>query len=258
MSEIVQRSAQPLSPSQGMRSTAQTSFTQRVVTWDDLPAAVRATVPDAMSTQAAAMVDAASRTVRRDRATGQCFTPWIAWRASRQGVTLLRLRSLLAAAGPRTYRPTGQLVTHEIVHYAGADVPRRRRGTVAVPSSVSTHGHDARSTPVQDSAEHALSFLPTAVQLQAHRDVPTCTQGVGEIIQYSHGDLPYRQRVALLRLSDDRALVLVAERECEGVVDDPARFMAGVSWNVTQYLYEIRSAGRAINPGNASGVLRPR
>lgn len=96
-------------------------------------------------------------------------------------------------------------------------------------------------------AAHAWSYLPQPVRTAAEGLVPQPTVWLGELVQVSSEDrFPIKQEVRSLRMSADRAVVIVATRSLTPIrgagVEYHVEQMARVPWLVEQVGLELGDA----------------
>lgn len=222
--------------------------------WSQLPRPIRSSVPDQDASVAACDIDESVRTVRRRRQTHEFYQPVTIWRATRAGISLIRLRRTLRPAGTKSYQPTGELQLDDVDHRPAASNPRLRRGEVTdSPRSAADRGAE----PLVDEVDF-IDYLPGAVRAEVEALVPGPTYRHGNLVQYSTDGKPHRQLLRMIRMREDAAVVVVAERALEFVPTDAGpdrvrRMLATLPWTVARYAYELgprhmSSSGQAGGP----------
>ena len=170
---------------------------------------------------------------------------------------------VVTAVRPLRKRPDGRMAPSGSWQHRGVavhpseDPVRRREGVIRVdPGSPdgATPGVPGPRLPVdQQHAAESCSYLPSAVQQGLLDAVAEPTLWLGALVQWSENDYPVRQQLDCLRLDDRRAVALTARRALPGdrTFRAPAEArdtLAGTSWTVTQYTYELETA-RPANRG---------
>lgn len=251
MTGLVRRSsssaATPKVPvSAGGVSTAGISFDGTSPRWEDLPAHVRAAATIG-GAQAAAEVDTGPLGTVRHRHDAY-WQPWTVWVARRDGIALIRVRRLMTRLEGKKFKPTGELVVGSVEEHAAASPPSRRRATLSAPAGGS-EGDSAMFSPGQSTGDEGLrtlTYLPAVVQQEVLTDVSSPSYSHGCLWElYSGSDLPYRQELAVLRLSGSSAVIVVASKEVDalpvGIGADAAQSrVAARPWDLTRYRYRLR------------------
>lgn len=234
----------------GAQSTASVSFAGAVVTWKDLPArtrrAVRRTSP--------IVAEAVQRDHRTRVEDGRALEYATAWRVHEDAVVLAEVARPIAPAPGGGAHPVGPWEHRSARVWEASGPPRRRRGVVDVADELGPRGGGAGG-PIAIVAEGhgpaatAWGYLPQAVRIAAERLVPEPEVWLGELIQTSSEDrFPLTQNVRALRLSGDRAVVVVATRSLS-----PIRG-AGVEYHVAQMARVprlVEQVGLQLGPGRA-------
>lgn len=236
----------------GAQSTARVAFDGELVTWKDLPAKTRRAVR-----RASLIVAEAVQLDHRPRVEGgRAFEYATGWRVHEDAVVLAEVARPIAPVPTGGSRPVGPWEHRNARLWEAAGPPRRRRGVVDVadelgPGDRGAGGLLAIVASGHGQAATAWSYLPQPVRTAAEGLVPEPAVWLGEITQISSEDrFPVRQDVRSLRMSADRAVVIVATRSLSPIrgagVAYHADQMARVPWLVEQVGLDLGDvSGRA-------------
>lgn len=237
------------------RSAAEVVFAGTYAfTWENLPADVRSAVVDADAPVAACDIDDSEATVRRRRDSGEYFQPVTVWRATRAGVSLIRLRHRLRAAAAKKYTKTGVMDLDAVKFWPAAETPNRRTGVIGDASTSSVGSSDGSSDP---SSGDNLDYLPGPVIGEVRALIPDPIYTHSTFLQYSsHDDRPYRHLLRLLRMDNHQAVVVTAERKADVLptgctVAQAQHAVAALPWTVTRYLYRLAAPQQYDGRGRA-------
>jgi hypothetical protein len=237
----------------GAQSTARVTFDGELVTWKQLPAKTRRAVR-----RSSPIVAEAVQLDHRHRVEGgRAFEYATGWRAYEDAIVLAEVARPVAPAPEGGSRPVGPWEHRSARAWEAAGPPRRRRGVVDVadelgPGERGSGGLLAIVASGHGPAASAWSYLPQAVRIAGERLVPEPVVWFGEIVQNRSADrFPLGQDVRSLRLSADRAVVIVATRSLSpipgaGIAYHVAQ-MARVPWLVEQIGFDLGDvSGRAL------------
>lgn len=231
----------------GAQSTARLAFSGQTIMWRDLPGRTRRAARR-LSTVVAEAVQ--TDDVRLEG--GRKMQYATAWRAYEDAVVLAEVaRPVRLGAGTDESRPgPWEHVGVRVWRVAGP--PRRQRGVVDVADELGAGARAAGGlltiAPTgQGQAAEAWSYLPKAVRAAGERIVPTPAVWLGQLTQRSTEDrFPLRQDVCALRMSAERAVVIVASRELAPIrgatVGYHEQQMARLPWVVEQVGIELAGA----------------
>ena len=113
------------------------------------------------------------------------------------------------------WRPAGPWEDRGVRVREASAPPRRRRGVVDVADELHAGGPGAALVVTADHgpAAEAWTYLPQTVRAAAERLVPEPVVWLGQIVQVRTADgFPTSQDVRSLRMSEDRAVVILASR----------------------------------------------
>lgn len=214
-------------------STAPVSFGRTAIVWPDLPArSRRAGRRDSVLVAEAVSLD---EVVRLE--TGHVVEHATAWRVYEDAVVLVEVIRSVAPAGAGK-RAVGPWQHRRAVTRLAVAAPRRRRGVVPVADDLSPRGYGGGVPTPDADAPSAWPYLPAVVRTNAERLVPEPTLWLGELAQRSEQGRPRAQELTVLRMSAERALVVVATRELvpmpEADVEAHVAAMARLPWLVEQ------------------------
>lgn len=233
------------------QSTERISFGGEVITWDQLPAQTRR-LARRRAALIAEVVELDGHALAKD---GRALESATAWRAHEDAVVVVTVVRPVAPAAAGGTRPVGPW-EHRTVRVLEASGPvRRRRGVVDVADELAPGTRTGRAgTPARHAqAAEAWSYLPHVVRAAAERLVPEPLLWMAQLVQEQTADgFPVRQDVRSLRLSAERAVVVVATRSLASIpsagVNVHVAQMARVPWVVEQVGFDLgeASAGRTL------------
>lgn len=270
MSELVRppssgQVARPSAREKAGASSAGTTFDQPYTfDWFGLPAAITSVVADGNVEVAACELADDDQSVRRRRDTGEYWQPATIWRATRVGVTLIRLRRTLRMVAPKRFAATGQQQLDHAEFFAARETPGRRRGVVDEQAGATGHGP---VTSVDGGFPDTIDYLPAPVKAELKALVPNPTFTHGTFLQYPsvQSGLPHRQTIRLLRLDAPRrrAVVITAFREVDLLptgcsATRAQRILSQLNWDVTRYSYTLTDPRRLEEQGRTVGRGAPR
>lgn len=212
-------------------STAPVSFDGTTIAWTDLPSSSqRAGRRSSVLVAEAVGLDEALRLE-----TGHVVERATAWRVYEDGVVLVEvIRSVAPESGGR--RRVGPWKHRGAVTRQAVGAPRRRRGVVAVADDLTPGA--VRGAATAADAPLAWAYLPSVVRANAERLVPEPSVWQGELTQHSYEGCPRDQAITALRMSAERALVVLATRSLAPIPGAPAEAhvaqMARMPWLVEQ------------------------
>lgn len=231
----------------GAQSTARLAFSAQMITWRDLPLRTRRAARR-LSTVVAEAVQPGD--VRLDGS--RKLQHATAWRAYEDAVVLAEVaRPVRLGADADEFEP-GPWEHGSVRVWKVAGPPRRQRGVVDVADELgagarAAGGLLAIAPTGQGRAAEAWSYLPKAVRAAGERIVPTPVVWLGELTQRSTEDrFPLRQDICALRMSAERAVVIVASRELAPIrgatIGYHEQQMARLPWIVEQVGLELAGA----------------
>lgn len=219
------------------RSTASVSFSGAVVTWDELPATTRRAARRA-SPVVAQGVD---RDPQQRVEDGRALEFATGWRVHEDGVVLAVVVRPVAPAPTGGTRAVGPWEHRSVRAWVASGPARRRRGVVDVADEleVATRVDPAGVAPAEERAAEAWRYLPQVVRTDAERLVPTPTTWIAQLTQqWSLDRFPTMQDVRSLRMSPERAVVVLATRALAPIPGAGLEFhiaqMARLPWVVEQ------------------------
>lgn len=244
----------------GEQSTAGVDFSGGAYFWDDLPAGVADAATRLDGPVAAEEIDPGDQRVRhRDGAYWQNQT---AWRATRAGITILRLRKPLRRLDGKKFTPAGPVMVHQVEEYPAAKPPTRRQASMpTTPTrSAAATGQGGGADRTDDRGLEMLGYLPSQVQTETLRAISNVTYSHGNLWQhYTAERLPIKHEISLIRLGGGKAVVITAVKEADmlpaGATAEQAQArVVAAPWAITRYLYELRtttgtSADQAVGSG---------
>jgi hypothetical protein len=224
------------------QSTAWVEFSGGGTQWSDLPDDVVRAAARLDGPLAAAEVDVEDQRVRhRD---GAYFQNQIAWRATRRGITLVRLRKPLRRLDGKKFTSAGPVMVQTVEEYPAPRPPSRRQATML--SRTSETGPDTNATGGnRDRGLETLAYLPGPVQAEALAAISAVSFSHGNLWQYYNNDgIPVRHEANIIRFGAGRAVVISATKEVDmlpvGVTPEQAQSqVAALPWSITRYLYEL-------------------
>lgn len=168
---------------------------------------------------------------------GQAMVVGVAWQARSDELLVQWLGTPAPVTFPLVWSALGT------VRVPSVQPPARRRGDVpadvrlggAAPSVVA--GHD----PVRARGEQALAFLPAVVRSGVAQlcPQPRVVAGWGGVATVEDGS-PWSQRVQVVTVGDERAVVVDAERQvAQEATQGRPDLLSGAAWKVTQMVYEL-------------------
>jgi hypothetical protein len=213
------------------------SFGGEVLTWEQLPAQTRRLA----RRRAALVAEAVQQDGGEWTPDGRAVESATGWRVHEDSVVIATVVRPVAPAPAGGMRPVGPW-EHRSVRVLEASGPaRRRRGVVDVASEIEASGSTAPAVAPSRhrQAAEAWSCLPQVVRAAAERLVPEPLVWLGNVVQRQTPDgFPESQDVRSLRLSGDRAVVVLASRALTlipGVgMDVHVAQMARAPWVVEQ------------------------
>lgn len=214
-------------------STAPVSFGGAAILWTDLPArSQRAGRRSSVLVAESVSLDDALRLE-----TGHVVQHATAWRVYEDAVVLVEvIRSVAPESGGK--RAVGPWKHHAAATRRAVSAPRRRRGVVPVADDLSRGPRRGGPGAGDAAAPLAWGYLPAVVRTNAERLVPEPTVWLGELTQRSEGGCPQSQALAALRMSAERAVVVLATRELAPIpgagVEAHVAAMARMPWLVEQ------------------------
>lgn len=231
----------------GAQSTAHLGFGGQLITWRELPWRTRRAARR-LSTVVAEAVQPGDVRLEGGRKL-QCAT---AWRAYEDAIVLAEVaRPVRLGADPDEFQP-GPWEHVGVRMWKVAGPPRRQRGVVDVAdefaSGARAGGGLLAIVPTgQGRAAEAWSYLPKAVRTAGERIVPTPDVWLGQLTQRSDAArFPLRQDICALRMSAERAVVIVAWRELAPIrgatIGYHEQQMARLPWIVEQVGLELAGA----------------
>lgn len=231
----------------GAQSTARVAFSGETITWRSLPGRTRRAARR-LSTVVAEAVQVDDLRVEGGRKTQHAT----AWRAYEDAVVLAEVARpvRLGTAGDALVAGAWEHVGVRLWKVAGP--PRRQRGVVDVADEFAAGGRGAGGLLTIAAAGHgraaeAWSYLPSAVRTAGERIVPSPAVWLGQLTQQSSEDrFPLRQDICSLRMSAERAVVIVASRELAPIRGATIAYheqqMARLPWVVEQVGLELAGA----------------
>lgn len=186
------------------------------------------------------------------RRNGQLFQRKQAWRATVESLTIWTFLRPLAKQESGVLKPNGPWFLDDERKYGHTSVPTRRHGVITYAGDRVVEEDEASQSGAADSAAShepfVLSYLPSVVQNYAVQQVRQPTFAQGEIWQWADSSgLPYKHSLELLRMNEETAVVVTAEKEITPYGKDPeaaADQLASTPWTVTQSLLKLtRSKG---------------
>lgn len=231
----------------GAQSTVRVSFSGQMITWRELPLRTRRAA-HRLSRVVAEAVQPGD--VRIEGGGKMQYAT--AWRAYEDAVVLAEVaRPVRLGADVDEFEPGPW--RHVGVHmWKVAGPPRRQRGVVDVAdefrSGARTGGGLRTIAPAgHGRAAEAWSYLPKAVRAAGERIVPTPDVWLGQLTQKSTANrFPLRQDICTLRMSAERAVVIVASRELAPIRGATVAYheqqMARLPWVVEQVGLELAGA----------------
>lgn len=214
-------------------STAPVSFDGTAVVWADLPErSRRAGHRSGPLVAESVTLDGALR-----METGHVIEHATAWRAYEDAVVLVEvIRSVAPESGGR--RAVGRWKHRGAVTRLAVSAPRRRRGVVPVADDLTRGPIPGGQGAADLDPPLAWAYLPAVVRSHAERLVPEPTVWLGELTQRSDEVRPRGQALTAIRMSTERALVVVATRELAPIpgasVEAHVAQMARRPWLVEQ------------------------
>lgn len=240
------------------QSTAGVEFSGNGSQWADLPADVVRAATRLDGPLAAAEVDIEDKRVRhRD---GVYFQNQVAWRATRGGITIVRLRKPLRRLDGEKFTPAGPVTVQTVEEYPALTLPSRRQATL--PTTTNEPSPDTNATGgKRDRRLETLAYLPGPVQTEALTAISAVSFSHGNLWQYDNGDgFPVRHVANLIRFGGGKAVVISAIKEVDmfpaGVTREQAQSrVAARPWSITRYLYELEdtSGGTDTQQGMTGG-----
>jgi hypothetical protein len=222
----------------GASSTERIAFAGELITWDKLPAASRR----AARRGSPLVAEAVQLDPREWTEDGRAFEMATGWRVYEDAVIVVGVVRAVAPAPAGGTRPIGPW-EHRGVWVSEASGPARRwRGVVDVAGELRGargQGGAAVVPSEHHAAAEAWTYLPQVVRAAAERLVPEPVIWLGQIVQEHSADrFPTRQDVRVLRMSKDRAVVVLAGRTLVPIpgagLDLHVSQMAKVPWLVEQ------------------------
>lgn len=213
-------------------STAPVSFDGAAIAWTDLPSSSqRAGHRSAVLVAEAVALDEALRLE-----TGHVIERATAWRVFEDAVVLVEvIRSVAPESGGR--RQVGPWKHHSVATRQAVSAPRRRRGVVPVADDLTSGAVRGAATGDAD-APLAWAYLPSVVRTHAERLVVEPSIWLAELTQQSDQGCPRSQAITGLRMSAERALVVLATRNLAPIPGAPVEThvaqMARMPWLVEQ------------------------
>jgi hypothetical protein len=235
------------------QSTERISFSGQIVTWDQLPASVRR----AARRPSPVVAEAVQRQAGEWTEGGRAVEGALGWRVHEDGVVVADVVRPVAPAMGGEWRPVGPWEDRGVRIWEASAPARHRRGVVDVAGELDAGGPSAAVVAAVDHrpAAEAWTYLPQTVRAAAERMVPEPVVWLGQIVQVRTADgFPTSQDVASLRMSDDRAVVLLARRTLLPIPGASREYhvaqMARVPWVVEQVSLDLGSpaAHRRLNP----------
>ncbi|GEN79507.1 hypothetical protein AFE02nite_12410 [Actinotalea fermentans] len=237
------------------QSTARISFEGRMMTWADLPEAARRAAH-----RASPVVAESVESARLRWESSGLVEVAVGWRVYEDAVVVVEAVRPVVPRASRWPKATGPW-EHRGTHVAPVAAPvRRRRGVVPVAGELA-RAFDGCSVPAGSAAGAALgavqpehrgaaeawSYLPQVVRDAAERLVPAPTTWLGQILQRAtRKGFPVSQEVRVLRMGDERAVVLLGARALAPIPGADAAFhvaqMARVPWTVEQVGLDLGAA----------------
>lgn len=247
----------------GAQSTAHLGFGGQLITWRELPLRTRRAARR-MSTVVAEAVEPDPRLRLEGGRKLQYAT---AWRAYEDAVVLAEVaRPVRLGADPDQSQP-GPWEHVGVRLWKVAGPPRRQKGVVDVADELRAGARQAGGlltiAPTgQGRGAEAWSYLPKAVRAAGERIVPTPTVWLGQLTQRSdENQFPLRQDICALRMSAERAVVIVASRELAPIrgatIGYHEQQMARLPWIVEQVGLELAGAPVSKQLRHGPEVARP-
>lgn len=230
-------------------STERVSFDGEAVTWADFPARTRR----AARRPSPLLAEEAERDVRVQLLEGRRYELATGWRVFEDAVVLANVRRPLRPASGGALRAAGPWEHRGVRFSTFAGPLRRRSGFVTVAEELQKGpggvGHTSHA-PDHANAAEAWTYLPRVVREAAERLVPEPDVWLGEIMQRAPEGGPWNQTVRVLRMSAERAVVVLADRSLPAgtEVDPVARRaqLARTPWLVEQVGADLGAAPRRI------------
>lgn len=231
----------------GAQSTARIALSGQTITWRELPWRTRRAARRLSAVVAEAVQPGDVRLHG-----GRKLQYATAWRAYEDAIVLAEIaRPVRLGADQDEFQPgPWEHVGVRLWNVAGP--PRRQRGVVDVADELGVGARTAGGllaiAPAgQGRAADAWSYLPRAVRAAGERIVPTPTVWLGGLTQQSNEDrFPLRQDICALRMSAERAVVIVASRELAPIrgatIGYHEQQMARLPWIVEQVGLELAGA----------------
>jgi len=224
------------------RSTATVSFGGAVVLWEHLPSRTRREARRQSTVVAEAVeVDPAVRLE-----SGRVVEHATAWRFHTDAVVLADVARRLVPAPSGGTRPAEAWEHRSVRLLLAATPPRRRQGVVEVAHELAAPGASLLepTLPGQPAAATAWEYLPQMVRRDAERLVPSPTTWLGQLVQERSPDgFPTKQDVRALRMSPERAVVILATRSLAPIagagVSHHTAQMALTPWVVEQVGFDL-------------------
>lgn len=217
-------------------STANLSWDETALTFDDLPREARKHAPAAGVIAESVLAISGVHGAR----SGSPRLVRLAFRAYVDRIILLTVSHPLVPRGDR-FAAVGQweVSGHQKLLTAGGVRAIRQVGKVSPGCLVSDEASQRLTEePSREmvSAVEAEAYLPPEVRQALTRAIPQPTTHLGEIIRYGE-DRSATQEVVVLRADGARAVVVKAERKDN----------AAATWSVSQWTYMLRSDGRELS-----------
>jgi hypothetical protein len=252
--DLVRRAARALAaPAGAARRTSEIAFESTPLTWEDLPAALRA----AAEHPSPVVADGAAADGALYEEPGGIVQVMRAWRAHRDRLYVAVAARAVQVLGDEL-RPIAPWEPVGLRRHDAAGGARRRIGWVPVGAPVQTEGpsgspHGAgrsptppeRRSPGHAGAEAAWPYLPQPVRAGAERAVPVPEDWIGDLVQRSApaNGMPLSQEVTAVRRDAGTAVVIRATREITpagGVSpSEQAAALAVADWLVEQVVLPI-------------------
>lgn len=214
-------------------STAPVSFGGTSIMWTDLPGRSQR----AGTRHSVLVAEAVQRDGRHRTDGGRAVEHATGWRVFEDAVVLVDVARPVAPAPAGGFRAAGSWEHRGAVTRLASGPPRRRRGVVPVADDLAPGGTPGGAV-ADAGAPEAWAFLPAAVRTDAERLVPTPTTWLGELTQEMPHGFPLGQSIRTLRMSPERAVVVLATRALTPIpgagIEAHVVQMARVPWVVEQ------------------------
>jgi hypothetical protein len=194
------------------------------------------------------VAEAVQREARGWVEKGRALERALGWRVYDDGVVVAEVVRPVTPGLVGEWRPAGPWEDRGVRIWEASAPPRRRRGVIDVADELDAGGPHAALVAMADHgpAAEAWSYLPQAVRAAAERLVLEPVVWLGQIVQERTADgFPTSQDVRSLRMSEDRAVVILASRTLLPIPGAGREFhvaqMARVPWVVEQVGLDLGS-----------------